>query len=348
MRGADRLESGEVIYAPASLVPGHFRIMQKAASSCRVRAPGHARFERESSKSERRPIFVDHETPPAVIVLDAMKRCLAEVDAHVEGVRAGKDAEALHGLRVSIRRFRTAAKIGREVGLPKFSGNVRVDLERLWALLGRKRDLDVLVGQTWPAVARLGEESPATRRFERAARRSCTKCQDEVRRALEGPRFRALMLALHGFIAENADRAAPRSTRRELSKIAKRVLGGRAEKVRRHAKSADRLGTKALHALRIEVKKLRYPAEFFASSDKARGSKRYLKRVVAVQTALGRLNDLAVSKQLCVQIGDGLRPADAAIVRELWQRHDEETQPRRRRELSKALRKLRDTAPFWS
>jgi CHAD domain-containing protein len=322
--------------------------MQKAGSSRRVRAPAQTRSERRSTKGKRRRIFVDRNTPPAASVLDALKLCLAEVDAHVEGVRAGEDAEALHGLRVSIRRFRTAAKIGREAGLPKFSGNVRGDLKWLWALLGRKRDLDVLVEQTWPAVVGVGVGSPATRRFERAARRARTKCQGEVRHALGGPRFHALMLALHRFVTENADAAAARSTRRELSKIAKRVLGGRAERVRRHGKSANRLGTKALHALRIEVKKLRYPAEFFASSDTPRGSKRYLKRLVAVQTALGRLNDLAVSRKLCVHIGDGLPPADVALVRKLWQRHDEKTQPRCRRALAKALQELRRTAPFWS
>ena len=63
------------------------------------------------------------------------------------------------------------------------------------------------------------------------------------------------------------------------------------------------------HKLRIQAKKLRYAAEFFAPAFPRKRATRRRKDFVAslqqLQDALGELNDIAVNEKLLEQLGNG-------------------------------------------
>ena len=67
----------------------------------------------------------------------------------------------------------------------------------------------------------------------------------------------------------------------------------------------------ALHELRLEAKRLRYAAELFAPLWGGKAGRRFLKRLSALQEALGTVNDAAVARGLLAAL-DGSAPTWAA------------------------------------
>jgi CHAD domain-containing protein len=119
------------------------------------------------------------------------------------------------------------------------------------------------------------------------------------------------------------------------------VLTKRRKRVLKLAKGLEDLDPEARHKVRIEIKKLRYGAEFFGdlfmgrkAKDRRKGA---LKAMAELQEALGELNDIAVGGHL-------LAPADP----------DPAAQPDHERRVEELLREaaglrrsLAGTKPFW-
>jgi CHAD domain-containing protein len=81
-------------------------------------------------------------------------------------------------------------------------------------------------------------------------------------------------------------------------------LSRRARKIIKKVKRIEHLQPRQQHKLRIAVKKLRYASQFFASlfdnkAAKSRG--RLERRLKALQSALGKLNDIRVHLDLAGQ-----------------------------------------------
>jgi CHAD domain-containing protein len=64
--------------------------------------------------------------------------------------------------------------------------------------------------------------------------------------------------------------------------------------------------------LRLEAKRLRYAAELFAPLWGGKAARRFLKRLSALQEALGTVNDAAVARGLLAALDGGGAPAWAA------------------------------------
>src|SRR5262249_55609291 len=60
------------------------------------------------------------------------------------GVRAGDDADAVHDMRVAVRRLRSALRTFKPMLAEQWVDSLRDELDWLAALLGAVRDLDVL------------------------------------------------------------------------------------------------------------------------------------------------------------------------------------------------------------
>ncbi|MGH7336430.1 MAG: CHAD domain-containing protein, partial [Myxococcota bacterium] len=64
----------------------------------------------------------------------------------------------------------------------------------------------------------------------------------------------------------------------------------------------------ARHAVRIELKKLRYASEFLRDLYPGRGGKRFLRRITRVQSALGHMNDVATAERILATLLQRLGP----------------------------------------
>jgi len=206
---------------------------------------------------------------PGERLIDAVRRILQfeaeRLFSRTYGLGDPRDPEYVHEMRVAVRRLRTALRIARKA-LPGERKRWREDLARLARALGAVRDADVLLlflrqrldhapAADRPALRRLVAAERAARR--RAARdlaaafasRRCRRFRDE---------FRA-RLTRRGALPATAPAA-----RRPVWKHARKALRRRFDRLASYGRRLERLDADRRHRLRIDCKRLRYAAEFFA------------------------------------------------------------------------------------
>jgi CHAD domain-containing protein len=227
--------------------------------------------------------------------LRALDERLREVAPGV--LSSERKEDAVHDLRVALRRARTVLEVGGSIFGRFHSGEVRVLLRDLQRATGALRDEEVLFElmealqmsdpgvQTWLETRRLRE-----RRLRRALARLIDAGElDRVRRLLD---------ALLAF------RVDPAKDRR-LAKFARRAVADARRRVerRRTARTDD---ARALHRLRIAYKRLRYVVETFAESlpSNATGLAHAATRM---QNRLGRIHDVDIALA-CVRRARALSP----------------------------------------
>jgi len=245
--------------------------------------------------------------PPAS---DRVGACLVgklrELDARLEEVAPRvlaheTDDEAVHDLRVALRRMRTVLEIGRDVLGPFHADEVRRALRDVQRATGALRDEEVLL----VLLGSLGVEHPdvaawleGRRGRERTLRRALVRLLQSG--ALDGGR--ELLSALLAF------RIKPSRDKR-VHKFARRAVESARREVdrRRGARPDD---PDALHRLRIAYKRLRYTVETFADvlpedlAVLAQGAAR-------MQSRLGDLHDVDVGI-VCVRRARALTPESRA------------------------------------
>ena len=250
----------------------------------------------------------------------SMGEALAEAIGHLTEVllaqapaaHAGTGPEGVHQMRVAARRLRSVLKLFRPQ--PGFGG---LDSPSLRALdkglgevasrLGPARDWDVFLGGIGAA---LGEAAGVEKRVTallRAAGAERDAAYAALRAVLEGAPWRLLLLdavaaaRLQGWRAEVGDAAyeAP------LAPFAAEVMRRRWKRLRHAARDIESLSMEALHALRLDSKRVRYAAEVFAPLWPGRESRKFGQRLAAVQEALGIANDGAVARELAGRLAAG-------------------------------------------
>jgi len=241
--------------------------------------------------------------------LSALDARLADVTPRV--LASGDDEEAVHDLRVGLRRTRTVLEVGRPVLGRYHADEVRRALKEVMDATGALRDEEVLLA----LVGSLGVTHPdAATWLESRARREKRLRASLVRLVRHGAldRGRKLLEALLAF------RVNPARDRR-LTKFARRAVeqARRGVDRRRGARITD---GDALHRLRIAYKRLRYTAETFEDalpSDLAA----LAQPAARFQGRLGDLHDVEVAIG-CVRRARSLSPDGraellAALEREL-------------------------------
>lgn len=238
--------------------------------------------------------------------------CIAQLQWNELGATQD-DPEFIHQMRVALRRLRSALRSFRPALPPPGAFDVAVaQIRTLARSLGAARDWDVLVQEivrpvraAFPGDARLdtlGAAVAAAREQARAAACSLLASREHGRFILG---FSAL---LH--------RPAEPSGTMPLEVFAARRLGRLHKKAVALAEAARDLDPGRLHALRIGAKRLRYAIEFFAPLYRAKDTKRALEVLIALQDALGALNDLASAGEPLLRLAgedQALREAVALI-----------------------------------
>jgi CHAD domain-containing protein len=234
----------------------------------------------------------------------------------------------------------------------------------------------VFLGGLGAALAAALPEEPRLAELLRAAGSRRAEAYAALRRALDGPEFRtlacdAIALALRFLpAAPGAQDAAPLAPRRDeappprepLDRFAAAALDRRWRKLcaRGEAMSAS-LEDEALHALRLEAKRMRYAAEIFAPLWPGKASRRFVRRLAALQEALGLANDAAQARRLVAGLESRAAARRGAGQGGSAQRHAERhawaiglvegfALARARRVRKRALRAweaLLRCAPFW-
>ena len=229
--------------------------------------------------------------PPAAHVRARLDEQLRALTEHEAVAREGADPEGVHQMRVAVRRMRAAVKASGEPDLAP----VQAELRWLGGILGRIRDLDVLLGHLREQAADLDSAEQA------AVERLLGGLVDERRRArrrmldaFRGQRYAALLASL----AEVATSAVPRV--KKSRKEAPALLDVVVKPHRKLAKAANALGDDPpddeLHALRISGKRLRYAAELVEPVG-GKPVRKLIKATKLFQEILGDHQDTVVAEE---------------------------------------------------
>lgn len=221
-------------------------------------------------------------------------------------VRRGGD-DAIHQLRVAIRKLRSALRVFAKVLDPDRTRRVEEELRWLGGRLSRARDLEVLEERFRAAVAELPDElvlGEVGARLTRHFGPTRADAERDARRALDTRRYLRLRDRLDRLVADpplttraarRAREELPRHVARAHAKVARRMLAATAL-----PPGPDR--ETAMHGVRKAAKRLRYAAECVAPLG-GRKSRPAHKRVKAFTKVLGEFQDSAVAQPVLRELG---------------------------------------------
>jgi CHAD domain-containing protein len=235
-------------------------------------------------------------TMPGRLALAAvLRRLLDTLEANVWGTVRDIDTEFLHDLRVSVRRTRTALKLGAGLLPAGLATQYRPAFKWLGDLTTPTRDLDVHLLTFAAGAAELTSASPDDLDpFHRYLTQRRAVEQARLARALRSPRFRALVAAwrdvLDGLTAPGQGPDAAQAVAKIIGRAHRRVLreGGA---ITAESPSED------LHDLRKRCKELRYSLEFFASLYDPPTHRRAVRELKGLQDCLGTYQDCQVQQE---------------------------------------------------
>jgi triphosphatase len=226
--------------------------------------------------------------------------CLEHAQANAQGFLDSDEPEYLHQLRVGLRRFKSALKLFR--GMVALPADLQAQLDEVSTMLGAARDADVLLLTTLPRIADAGKHRDLLQGlFDHVQ----ADAQDK-RAAARLSHYAQMMLGLFAWVdgkrwRKDASRAGRARLRRPLSAWARRAVVAAHDVVAKRARKVQRLGGRdsaSLHRLRIGCKQARYAVAFFSAIEKKKKAARYVKKLSAVQDALGVLNDVHVAQTI--------------------------------------------------
>jgi CHAD domain-containing protein len=221
---------------------------------------------------------------------------------HEAGTREGKDIEELHDMRVATRRMRSALQIF----VPYFKAEAirphAAGLQRTARALGAVRDLDVLMEKARAYLAALGEQhesdlDPLLTLWKSRRERA----RDEMLTYLDSTKYKefqesfCLFVETPGRGVRKQKRFPPRPAK--ARHVMPTLIYTRWARVHAFDKVLDNASVAALHALRIECKRLRYTLEFFREA-LGPSVQQVIAEVVKLQDHLGNLNDADVANRM--------------------------------------------------
>ena len=269
--------------------------------------------------------------------------------ANWAALREGDDPEAIHQMRVALRRLRAVlAMFKRAVPCAEFE-IFRTEAKELASAMGGARDCDALreLIETGPAPHFAGTDAFAPLFATLDARREAEYAG--ARALLDSPRPTLFALRLGAFVARrgwrnalNGDQLAVVTEPVEL--FAAQALERLHKRVLKRGKNLADLPDEARHEARIAMKNLRYGADFFgAAFDDPRGLAAFLRATSQVQELLGAHND-AASAAAFLNADHSAETARAAGLLMGWCARGAVQADAK---LAKAWKNFRKAKPFW-
>jgi len=261
--------------------------------------------------------------------------------------------EAVHQMRVAVRRARSALSIFRP-GVPAGALDaVGANLKALGSLLGPTRDWDVFVDETLPPIRLAIPDNERLDRLAVAGDRRRRECQKTLAAYLASPAFRRLGIELAWFaaagfwhapvaVSDETETVAPPP----LVDFAGTVLQHRWKRLVSAGKGIETLDIPSLHGVRLRAKRARYAAEMFSSLHHGKAAHRFIRRLSVLQQRLGVLNDGAVATGLLDELGGaGGRHAHAVgLVVGFMAARAEKIRPR----IVRAFERFRRQPAYWA
>lgn len=272
---------------------------------------------------------------PAMTIGEAfamiVQSCLRHFRLNEPLVASGMNAAALHQARVAMRRLRSALTLFRPVLVDADFPRLRSELRWFTDQLGDARNLDVIL------AARPRDGARPDPALARQLRRQRKEAYGRVQRTLAERRLPALILDLVAW-SEVGDWRSREEAGLPIGAFSQARLDRAWKRVRKQGKGLAALSAEDRHRLRIEMKKLRYAAEFFASLAPRKSRSRqklFIGHLRELQELLGELNDIETRRQLAPRLFDEGGEAPETEVADLVAR------------AGQSYEAMRDLGPYW-
>lgn len=327
--------------------------LQVATQSKSARGYGLA-FSRLPRAVKAKPVEIaEHDNADAAIAA-ILGNTYRQLLGNLAPVATRSGPEAVHQMRVSLRRLRSALSVlKREVASPAFAPISR-EAQRLGHVLGPARNWDVFVTQTVPDIEAEGLDDAGLSALREAAEPFQAASYAAIAERLANPQTSRFLLSFGALIERRGWRSGlPSEAMAVLAEpagdFAGRVLARTHRQALKRGRGFGSLQPEARHQLRLALKKLRYTAEFFLPLHDGAAARRYLGRLSRLQEALGLANDAATTQHLLADLRGGEAPGPelhfAAGAIHGWQsRHTIEAG----RKLKRRWRRFDAASPFWN
>jgi CHAD domain-containing protein len=267
--------------------------------------------------------------------------CLGAASAQAGVLRSGRSPQALHDLRVALRRLEVMlAAFGKAFEQDWFA-DLRSRTKAISARLAKARDLDVFLDELWKEATAQGGDFTALRKGAETLRdeawRSALDC-------VASEDFSHLM----DDIAALSQSRLPMGGEEKLKKVARQLLKTAAKRVSKRGRKARGLEERDLHRLRVALKKLRYLAQAFAPLYCGGKTRRYLSRLKQLQERLGHLNDLAHARATIAELLRTGLAAEIGYGAGLFAGHCAAGRDRCAKKAMKRYGKFREMKNFWT
>jgi len=308
-----------------------------------------------SWKKARLPVFTAEATAAealAEIVLSGINHLRGNeacvlARAHVEGV---------HQMRVATRRLRSCLTVYRELLPAEERRHLNRELKWLIGELGPARDWDVFLAEVLgPVIDDLPDDGKLGLLRSRAEEQR-DRAYERAQAAIRSERYVGLALLLSAWARghrwhEHASDDGPPELFVSATVFARNVIDERYQEVLRIGEGFESLSEEKRHDVRIQIKKLRYAVEFFASLYPRKGTANHLAALKKLQDGLGASNDLTVAHTLLAGAIKSARRKDkerlsyAAGIVIGWHSH---VSGGRQKDVTALWQGFCDSKPFWS
>jgi len=270
-----------------------------------------------------RPVELYSGTSAAEAFRIVARSCLTQIVANEAGVKS-RDSEALHQIRVGLRRLRAAISFFSNIVAGRPTESIKTELKWVTQELSLARDLDVYISEVLAPFREQHKDNTEFRSLYRDFERRRAEAFGRAVDAVGSDRYRDLLIELAAWIEAGAwsqpdDQAERASHERPIEIHAGERLTRWRKKIVKKAKTFDRLDAAERHRLRIAVKKFRYATEFvaniFPSKKSTRRRTALLNAAKRIQDCLGSLNDIAVHEMLNLGMLDGQAEASPKLLR---------------------------------
>ncbi len=281
--------------------------------------------------------------------------CLRQIVANEPAMCCGQ-AEALHQMRIGLRRLRAAIAIFADVVSDGQLEKIKGELRWITRQLGPARDLDVFAADILgPLQASRPEDAAIAAAHADFEAKRATAYATAIG-AVQSARFRAAMLDVAEWIETGSwtgDDDEQRTARRErpVAEHARRELVKLRKRIKTKGARLRQLSVPKRHRLRIRAKRLRYGTEFFAATfpGAASATRRTesLKALKDLQDALGGLNDLATHRTLIAGGDDGVAKGQGTAAADEQLASAEAEAETLLLKAEQALARFAASRPFW-
>ena len=248
--------------------------------------------------------------------------CLRQLIANESAMIAG-DAEALHQMRVALRRLRAAISAFSNVVADNDWRGIRSELRWITGELGPARDLDVFIAEVLEPLGAQNPKEPGVLGIVHDFKRRRARAHKEIVATIQSARFRTLLLNTAEWIevgpwTKSSDDLLRLLREKPVVVLATDELTRRRKKLKRkNSTTLKELSPLQRHELRIAAKKFRYALEFFSDlfpgKPRAKRCSEALSALKDMQDALGALNDIAVRERLASRIALSRRVKSDAL-----------------------------------